>query len=167
MYRVDSFAMSTSSRDHDLSTALCLAARHGDSVRLRELISLGANVMTAHETDGTTPLIAAVISGENEAVNVLISEKGKGQVKLADNVSFLYCAIPVYLIHLNVHLTPFPPPSPLTISSEKLQPIMRVLSDAVRLLQYYFIMVLIQHIVINQVVHLLMLLVNPYLLIVL
>jgi ankyrin repeat protein len=106
---------SSSSRDHDLSTALCLAARHGDSVRLRELISLGANVMTAHETDGTTPLIAAVISGDNESVNVLISEKGKGQVKLADSVRF-FCRIYIFLCLIDFELTIslLPPLSPLS-----------------------------------------------------
>jgi hypothetical protein len=77
----------SSSRDSDLGAALCAAARSGECDRMRDLIKLGANVLTARNpADGTTPLMAAVIGGHMDALNMLLVDAGKKQTRLEDNV---------------------------------------------------------------------------------
>ena len=61
---------------HDFQgdTLLTIAAEHGHNLLLKELISCGADVNKARESDGVTPLYIAAQNGHHECVNTLLDE---------------------------------------------------------------------------------------------
>ena len=73
---------------HDFQgdTLLTIAAEHGHNLLLKELISRGADVNKARQSDGVTPLYIAAQNGHHECVNTLLDEGASVDAILAPDL---------------------------------------------------------------------------------
>jgi ankyrin repeat protein/beta-lactamase regulating signal transducer with metallopeptidase domain len=68
------------------------AISKGDAEQVRSLISQGADVNTQEEL-GFTPLHLAALLGNQKIINILIDEGANPNIKIADEITPIYCAI--------------------------------------------------------------------------